>query len=205
MWRTPTNSENAIFLFLFSGVIRGCLWRSPLPSRPCTGSVSAGLLDAPHSVQRPRGDKRGGSLPWFALLKAATKVMQLNKDTTKCLPVILITIVMNIVQYKNRYTFSSVYSWTPIGDRLCLFFRCQWQVEANGAISPALTPSPSPLPLTIEEDREFTYPSDVLIPPPGLMPGTYFDLPRIRLPPGIMGRLREVSGRARPQFRPSIK
>lgn len=77
-------------------------------------------------------------------------------------------------------------------------FRCQWQVEANGAISPALTPSPSPLPLTIEEDREFTYPSDVLIPPPGLMPGTYFDLPRIRLPPGIMGRLREVSGRARP-------
>ncbi|KAA8578851.1 hypothetical protein FQN60_005319, partial [Etheostoma spectabile] len=79
------------------------------------------------------------------------------------------------------------------------------EVEANGAISPALTPSPSPLPLTIEEDREFTYPSDVLIPPPGLMPGTYFDLPRIRLPPGIMGRLREVSGRARPQFRPSIK
>ncbi|XP_031704959.1 probable E3 ubiquitin-protein ligase HECTD4 isoform X2 [Anarrhichthys ocellatus] len=92
-------------------------------------------------------------------------------------------------------------------DLLCskLLQRCQWQVEANGAISPALTPSPSPLPLTIEEDREFTYPSDVLIPPPGLMPGTYFDLPRIRLPPGIMGRLREVSGRARPQFRPSIK
>ncbi|KAF6729287.1 putative E3 ubiquitin-protein ligase HECTD4 [Oryzias melastigma] len=92
-------------------------------------------------------------------------------------------------------------------DLLCskLLQRCQWQVEANGAISPALTPSPSPLPLTIEEDREFTYPSDVLIPPPGLMPGTYFDLPRIRLPPGIMCRLREVSGRARPQFRPSIK
>ncbi|KAI1901157.1 hypothetical protein AGOR_G00057300 [Albula goreensis] len=92
-------------------------------------------------------------------------------------------------------------------DLLCskLLQRCQWQVEANGAISPALTPSPSPLPLTIEEDREFTYPSDVLIPPPGLMPGAYFDLPRIRLPPGIMGRLREVSGRARPQFRPSIK
>uniref|UniRef100_A0A3B3VAG9 HECT domain-containing protein n=1 Tax=Poecilia latipinna TaxID=48699 RepID=A0A3B3VAG9_9TELE len=92
-------------------------------------------------------------------------------------------------------------------DLLCskLLQRCQWQVEANGAISPALTPSPSPLPLTIEEDREFTYPSDVLIPPPGLMPGSYFDLPRIRLPPGIMSRLREVSGRARPQFRPSIK
>ncbi|XP_005729506.1 probable E3 ubiquitin-protein ligase HECTD4 isoform X5 [Pundamilia nyererei] len=92
-------------------------------------------------------------------------------------------------------------------DLLCskLLQRCQWQVEANGAISPALTPSPSPLPLTIEEDREFTYPADVLIPPPGLMPGTYFDLPRIRLPPGIMSRLREVSGRARPQFRPSIK
>uniref|UniRef100_A0A6Q2ZID3 HECT domain-containing protein n=1 Tax=Esox lucius TaxID=8010 RepID=A0A6Q2ZID3_ESOLU len=92
-------------------------------------------------------------------------------------------------------------------DLLCskLLQRCQWQVEANGAISPALTPSPSPLPLTIEEDREFTYPADVLLPPPGLMPGTYFDLPRIRLPPGIMGRLREVSGRARPQFRPSIK
>lgn len=86
-----------------------------------------------------------------------------------------------------------------------IFFRCQWQVEANGAISPALTPSPSPLPLTIEEDQEFTYPADMLIPPPGLMPGSYFDLPRIRLPPGIMGRLREVSGRARPQFRPSIK
>lgn len=84
-------------------------------------------------------------------------------------------------------------------------YRCQWQVEANGAISPALTPSPSPLPLTIEEDREFTYPADMLIPPPGIMPGSYFDLPRIRLPPGIMGRLREVSGRARPQFRPSIK
>ncbi|CAF93792.1 unnamed protein product [Tetraodon nigroviridis] len=92
-------------------------------------------------------------------------------------------------------------------DLLCskLLQRCQWQVEANGAISPALTPSPSPLPLTIEEDREFTYPADMLIPPPGLMPGSYFDLPRIRLPPGIMGRLREVSGRARPQFRPSIK
>ncbi|KAK7934210.1 hypothetical protein WMY93_005106 [Mugilogobius chulae] len=92
-------------------------------------------------------------------------------------------------------------------DLLCskLLQRCQWQVEANGAISPALTPSPSPLPPTIEEDQEFTYPSDVLIPPPGLMPGTYFDLPRIRLPPGIMTRLREVSGRARPQFRPSIK
>ncbi|KAL0610750.1 putative E3 ubiquitin-protein ligase HECTD4 [Plecturocebus cupreus] len=43
-----------------------------------------------------------------------------------------------------------------------LLQRCQWQVEANGVISPALTPSPSPLPLTIEEDREFTYPSDVL-------------------------------------------
>ena len=83
--------------------------------------------------------------------------------------------------------------------------RCQWQVEANGAISPALTPSPSPLPLTIDEDREFTYPSDALIPPPGIVPGGHFDLPRIRLPPGIMGRLREVSGRARPQFRPSIK
>ncbi|XP_036132418.1 probable E3 ubiquitin-protein ligase HECTD4 isoform X13 [Molossus molossus] len=82
----------------------------------------------------------------------------------------------------------------------CLF-RCQWQVEANGVISPALTPSPSPLPLTIEEDREFTYPSDVLVPPAG----NYFDLPRIRLPPGIMIKLREISGRARPQFRPSIK
>ena len=80
-------------------------------------------------------------------------------------------------------------------------FRCQWQVEANGVISPALTPSPSPLPLTIEEDREFTYPSDVLVPPVG----NYFDLPRIRLPPGIMIKLREISGRARPQFRPSIK
>ncbi|XP_056457694.1 probable E3 ubiquitin-protein ligase HECTD4 isoform X1 [Gadus chalcogrammus] len=92
-------------------------------------------------------------------------------------------------------------------DLLCskLLQRCQWQVEANGAISPALTPSPSPLPLTIDEDREFTYPSDVLIPPPGIMSGSHFDLPRIRLPPGIMGRLREVSGRARPQFRPSIK
>ncbi|XP_048853239.1 probable E3 ubiquitin-protein ligase HECTD4 isoform X2 [Brienomyrus brachyistius] len=92
-------------------------------------------------------------------------------------------------------------------DLLCskLLQRCQWQVEANGAISPALTPSPSPLPLTIEEDREFIYPSDALMPPPGLMPGAYFDLPRIRLPPGIMSRLREVSGRARPQFRPSIK
>ncbi|XP_041692213.2 probable E3 ubiquitin-protein ligase HECTD4 isoform X1 [Coregonus clupeaformis] len=92
-------------------------------------------------------------------------------------------------------------------DLLCskLLQRCQWQVEANGALSPALTPSPSPLPLTIEEDQEFTYPSNVLIPPPGLMPGAYFDLPRIRLPPGIMGRLREVSGRAQPQFRPSIK
>lgn len=93
--------------------------------------------------------------------------------------------------------------WKPFF--LLFSHRCQWQVEANGAISPALTPSPSPLPLTIEEDREFTYPSDVLIPPPGLMPGTYFDLPRIRLPPGVMCRLREVSGRARPQFRPSIK
>uniref|UniRef100_A0AAY5EYU7 HECT domain-containing protein n=1 Tax=Electrophorus electricus TaxID=8005 RepID=A0AAY5EYU7_ELEEL len=92
-------------------------------------------------------------------------------------------------------------------DLLCskLLQRCQWQVEANGAISPALTPSPSPLPLTIEEDREFTYPTDVLIPTPGQIPGVYCDLPRIRLPPGIMGRLRELSGRARPQFRPSIK
>ncbi|XP_030886513.1 probable E3 ubiquitin-protein ligase HECTD4 [Leptonychotes weddellii] len=82
-----------------------------------------------------------------------------------------------------------------------LLQRCQWQVEANGVISPALTPSPSPLPLTIEEDREFTYPCDVLVPPVG----NYFDLPRIRLPPGIMIKLREISGRARPQFRPSIK
>lgn len=82
-----------------------------------------------------------------------------------------------------------------------LFPRCQWQVEANGVISPALTPSPSPLPLTIDEDREFTYPSDVLVPPVG----HYFDLPRIRLPPGIMIKLREISGRARPQFRPSIR
>nr|XP_019589537.1 PREDICTED: probable E3 ubiquitin-protein ligase HECTD4 isoform X3 [Rhinolophus sinicus] len=82
-----------------------------------------------------------------------------------------------------------------------LLQRCQWQVEANGVISPALTPSPSPLPLTIEEDREFTYPADVLVPPIG----SYFDLPRIRLPPGIMIKLREISGRARPQFRPSIK
>ncbi|XP_069038398.1 probable E3 ubiquitin-protein ligase HECTD4 isoform X3 [Lepisosteus oculatus] len=92
-------------------------------------------------------------------------------------------------------------------DLLCskLLQRCQWQVEANGAISPALTPSPSPLPLTIEEDREFTYPSDILIPPLGPLSGGHFDLPRIRLPPGIMGRLREISGRARPQFRPSIK
>ncbi|XP_063042342.1 probable E3 ubiquitin-protein ligase HECTD4 isoform X2 [Engraulis encrasicolus] len=92
-------------------------------------------------------------------------------------------------------------------DLLCskLLQRCQWQVEANGAISPALTPSPSPLPLTIDEDREFTYPADALVPPPGLMPAAYCDLPRIRLPPGIMGRLRELSGRARPQFRPSIK
>ncbi|XP_062874264.1 probable E3 ubiquitin-protein ligase HECTD4 isoform X2 [Trichomycterus rosablanca] len=86
-----------------------------------------------------------------------------------------------------------------------LLQRCQWQVEANGAISPALTPSPSPLPLTIDEDREFTYPADVLILPPGLTSGVHYDLPRIRLPPGIMGRLRELSGRARPQFRPSIK
>ncbi|XP_069475595.1 probable E3 ubiquitin-protein ligase HECTD4 isoform X3 [Ambystoma mexicanum] len=82
-----------------------------------------------------------------------------------------------------------------------LLQRCQWQVEANGALSPALTPSPSPLPLTIDEDREFTYPSDILVPPIG----HYFDLPRIRLPPGIMIKLREISGRARPQFRPSIK
>ncbi|XP_067395601.1 probable E3 ubiquitin-protein ligase HECTD4 isoform X2 [Emydura macquarii macquarii] len=82
-----------------------------------------------------------------------------------------------------------------------LLQRCQWQVEANGVISPALTPSPSPLPLTIDEDREFTYPSDALVPPVG----HYFDLPRIRLPPGIMIKLREISGRARPQFRPSIK
>ncbi|XP_066465637.1 probable E3 ubiquitin-protein ligase HECTD4 [Tiliqua scincoides] len=82
-----------------------------------------------------------------------------------------------------------------------LLQRCQWQVEANGVISPALTPSPSPLPLTIDEDREFTYPSDVLVPPVG----HYFDLPRIRLPPGIMIKLREISGRARPQFRPSIR
>nr|XP_033812752.1 probable E3 ubiquitin-protein ligase HECTD4 isoform X2 [Geotrypetes seraphini] len=82
-----------------------------------------------------------------------------------------------------------------------LLQRCQWQVEANGAISPALTPSPSPLPLTIDEDREFTYPADILVPPVG----NYFDLPRIRLPPGIMIKLREISGRARPQFRPSIK
>lgn len=92
-------------------------------------------------------------------------------------------------------------------DLLCskLLQRCQWQVEANGAISPALTPSPSPLPLTIDEEREFTYPSDILVPPPGLAPGTSCELPRIHLPPGIMGRLRELSGRARPQFRPSIK
>lgn len=83
--------------------------------------------------------------------------------------------------------------------------RCQWQVEANGAISPALTPSPSPLPLTIDEDQEFTYPTDVLVPPAGFISGVYCDLPRIRLPPGIMGRLRELSGKARPQFRPSIK
>ncbi|XP_043571193.1 probable E3 ubiquitin-protein ligase HECTD4 [Chiloscyllium plagiosum] len=85
-----------------------------------------------------------------------------------------------------------------------LLQRCQWQVEANGALSPALTPSPSPLPLTIEEDQEFTYPCDALAPPPPVT-GHYFDLPRIRLPPGIMGKLREISGRARPQFRPSIK
>lgn len=111
--------------------------------------------------------------------------------TAKCLPALLI---------KLKIAHCLACSWTPV-----LPCRCQWQVEANGAISPALTPSPSPLPLTIEEDREFTYPSDVLVPPPGLMPGTYFDLPRIRLPPGIMGRLREVSGRARPQFRPSLK
>ncbi|ROL42235.1 putative E3 ubiquitin-protein ligase HECTD4 [Anabarilius grahami] len=92
-------------------------------------------------------------------------------------------------------------------DLLCskLLQRCQWQVEANGAISPALTPSPSPLPLTIDEEREFTYPSDILAPPPGPMPGACCELPRIHLPPGIMGRLRELSGRARPQFRPSIK
>lgn len=82
-----------------------------------------------------------------------------------------------------------------------LSLRCQWQVEANGALSPALTPSPSPLPLTIDEDREFTYPSDILMPPAG----NYFELPRIRLPPGIMIKLREIAGRARPQFRPSIK
>ncbi|XP_067256066.1 probable E3 ubiquitin-protein ligase HECTD4 isoform X7 [Chanodichthys erythropterus] len=92
-------------------------------------------------------------------------------------------------------------------DLLCskLLQRCQWQVEANGAISPALTPSPSPLPLTIDEEREFTYPSDILAPPPGPIPGACCELPRIHLPPGIMGRLRELSGRARPQFRPSIK
>nr|XP_060642062.1 probable E3 ubiquitin-protein ligase HECTD4 isoform X2 [Anolis sagrei ordinatus] len=82
-----------------------------------------------------------------------------------------------------------------------LLQRCQWQVEANGVISPALTPSPSPLPLTIDEDREFTYPSDILVP----SVGHYFELPRIRLPPGIMVKLREISGRARPQFRPSIR
>lgn len=92
----------------------------------------------------------------------------------------------------KKKSFSSVFIY---------FSRCQWQVEANGVISPALTPSPSPLPLTIDEDREFTYPSDVLVPPVG----HYFDLPRIRLPPGIMIKLREISGRARPQFRPSIK
>ncbi|TRY90504.1 hypothetical protein DNTS_002641, partial [Danionella cerebrum] len=88
-------------------------------------------------------------------------------------------------------------------DLLCskLLQRCQWQVEANGAISPALTPSPSPLPMTIDEEREFTYPSDILAPPPG----SCCELPRIHLPQGIMGRLRELSGRARPQFRPSIK
>uniref|UniRef100_A0A4W3K6B9 HECT domain E3 ubiquitin protein ligase 4 n=1 Tax=Callorhinchus milii TaxID=7868 RepID=A0A4W3K6B9_CALMI len=85
-----------------------------------------------------------------------------------------------------------------------LLQRCQWQVEANGALSPALTPSPSPLPLTIDEDREFTYPCDALA-PPAPVTGHYFELPRIRLPPGIMGKLREISGRARPQFRPSIK
>ncbi|XP_051557544.1 probable E3 ubiquitin-protein ligase HECTD4 [Myxocyprinus asiaticus] len=92
-------------------------------------------------------------------------------------------------------------------DLLCskLLQRCQWQVEANGAISPALTPSPSPLPLTIDEEHEFTYPSDILIPPPGPMPAACCELPRIHLPPGIMSRLRELSGRARPQFRPSIK
>jgi len=93
---------------------------------------------------------------------------------------------------KKKKSFSSIFIY---------FSRCQWQVEANGVISPALTPSPSPLPLTIDEDREFTYPSDVLVPPVG----HYFDLPRIRLPPGIMIKLREISGRARPQFRPSIK
>uniref|UniRef100_A0A8C1NN10 Uncharacterized protein n=1 Tax=Cyprinus carpio TaxID=7962 RepID=A0A8C1NN10_CYPCA len=92
-------------------------------------------------------------------------------------------------------------------DLLCskLLQRCQWQVEANGALSPALTPSPSPLPLTIDEEREFTYPSDILVPPPGPMPAACCELPRIHLPPGIMGRLRELSGRGRPQFRPSIK
>uniref|UniRef100_A0A8C2Q3W7 HECT domain E3 ubiquitin protein ligase 4 n=1 Tax=Cyprinus carpio TaxID=7962 RepID=A0A8C2Q3W7_CYPCA len=92
-------------------------------------------------------------------------------------------------------------------DLLCskLLQRCQWQVEANGALSPALTPSPSPLPLTIDEEREFTYPSDILVPPPGPMPSACCELPRIHLPPGIMGRLRELSGRGRPQFRPSIK
>ncbi|TSW08319.1 putative E3 ubiquitin-protein ligase HECTD4 [Bagarius yarrelli] len=86
-----------------------------------------------------------------------------------------------------------------------LLQRCQWQVETNGAISPALTPSPSPLPVTIDEDQEFTYPTDVLNPSGSFIPGVCCDLPRIRLPPGIMGRLRELSGKARPQFRPSIK
>lgn len=86
--RTTANLEDAILFFL-SGVIRGCLWRPPLPGRPCPGSVSAGVLHAPHSLQRARGDKRGGSVSRSALLKAPAKVTQLNENTTKCLPVVV--------------------------------------------------------------------------------------------------------------------
>lgn len=72
------------------GVIRGCLGRSSLPGRPCPWSVSVGLLDASHPVQRSRGDKGRGGLSWLAVLKAAAKVMQPINCTTNCIPVVLI-------------------------------------------------------------------------------------------------------------------
>lgn len=165
-----------------------------------------------HVFQESSEDVSGG-LPFLADLALGLSVLacsmlrilyngpEVTKEEEACHDLLCSKLLQryccwNISYFPHSISFSAVD---------VIYFRCQWQVEANGAISPALTPSPSPLPLTIEEDREFTYPADVLIPPPGLMPGSYFDLPRIRLPPGVMDRLREVSGRARPQFRPSIK